>query len=83
MVDKDLTDIISWAESQKWEVRTDAKGYSRFYDPDGNYVTHYPATPSNPRRRMKDLQVALKRANLQMPPPSKSEQRAQRRKDSR
>jgi hypothetical protein len=81
-VDKDLTDIIRWAESQRWEVKTDSKGYKRFYNPEGEYVAHYPATPSNPRRRMKDLQVALKRAGLQIPPPSRSEQRSQRRKDS-
>jgi hypothetical protein len=82
-VDKDLTDIIRWATSQKWEVRTDTKGYSRFYDPKGNYITCYPATPSNARRRLKDLQVALKRAGLQVRPPSRSEQRAMRRKDGR
>lgn len=53
----------------------------RFYDPEGTYIASYPATPSNPRRRMADLKVALKRAGLQVPPPSKSEQRAQRRRD--
>lgn len=80
---RDLTDIVKWARSQRWSVEQDRKGYTRFYDPEGNYITDYPATPSNPRRRMADLQVALKRAGLQIPPPSKSEQRAQRRKDSR
>jgi hypothetical protein len=82
-MDKDLTALVKWAESQAWEVSTDSSGYTRFYDPEGRYVAYYPATPSNPRRRMKDLQVALRRAGLQVPPPSKREQRAQRRKDSR
>jgi hypothetical protein len=82
-VDKDLTDIVKWAKSQRWRVTTDSKGYSRFYDPEGNYITYYPATPRNARRRMADLRTALKRAGLQMPPPSRSEQRAQRGKDSR
>jgi hypothetical protein len=80
-VDKDLTALVSWARSQGWQVRHDHKGYTRFYDPEGNYIASYPATPSNPRRRMADLKVALKRAGLQVPPPSKSEQRAQRRRD--
>lgn len=82
-MDKDLTDIVKWARSQRWTVEPDRKGYMRFYDPEGNYITLYPATPSNPRRRMADLRVALKRAGLQIPPPSKTEQRAQRRKDGR
>jgi len=33
---KDLTD---WAASQGWTVTTDAKGYTRFYDPAGNYIS--------------------------------------------
>ncbi len=61
-------------------VEDDAKGYTRFFDPRGAYVAYYPATPSNPRRRMADLQVALRKAGLQVPPPSKSEQRSRRRK---
>ena len=80
-MDKDLTALVSWARSQGWQVRYDHKGYTRFYDPEGTYIANYPATPSNPRRRMADLKVALKRAGLQVPPPSKSEQRAQRRRD--
>jgi hypothetical protein len=63
-VDKDLTDIVKWAKSQRWRVTTDSKGYSRFYDPVGNYITYYPATPRNARRRMADLCAALKRAGL-------------------
>lgn len=58
-------------------------GYTRFYDhhhhpPRGNYVTCYPATPSNARRRMQDLQGKLKKAGLPWPAPSKKEQRSQR-----
>jgi hypothetical protein len=36
--------------------------------------------PSNEYRRMQDLLVALKKAGLPWPPPSKKEQRAQRKK---
>lgn len=79
--DKELTLLIKWAESQGWEVNTDSNGYRRFYDPEGNYITNYPATPGRSWRRMKELQLALKRAGLQVPPPSKREQRAQRRRD--
>ncbi|QDQ96707.1 hypothetical protein [Tomitella fengzijianii] len=76
-----IKDIADWAASQGWTVTDDTKGYTRFYSPDGEYVVRYPATPSNPYRRMLDLTVALKKAGLQIPPPSKKELRAQRRKD--
>lgn len=79
-MNSDITDIAKWAESQGWKVEDDTKGYTRFYDPNGDYVVNYPATPSNPRRRMLDLQVALRKAGLQVPPPSKKEQRAKRKK---
>ncbi len=72
--------IARWARSQQWKVEDDASGYTRFYDPQGDYITRYPATPSNEYRRMQDLLVALKRAGLPWPPPSKKEQRAQRNK---
>lgn len=76
----EIAKLAKWAASQGWDVRDDAKGYTRFYNPEGDYIAQYPATPSNPRRRMADLMVALKRAGLQVPPPSKKEQRAMRRK---
>ena len=79
-MNRENKDWAAWAESQGWTVRDDAKGYTRFYDPEGHYVAYYPATPSNPRRRMADLKVALRKAGLQIPPPSKKERRAQRRK---
>lgn len=79
-MNREIKDWAAWAESQGWTVRDDAKGYTRFYDPNGNYIAYYPATPSNPRRRMADLKVALKKAGLPIPPPSKKERRAQRRK---
>ncbi len=79
-MNSDITDIAKWARANGWEVHDDASGYTRFYDPGGNYVTSYPATPSNPRRRTADLKVALKHAGLAVPPPSKSEQRSLRRK---
>ena len=81
MVNSDIKDLANWATSQSWRVEDDASGYTRFFDPEGTYIARYPATPSNPRRRMADLTVALKRAGLQVPPPSKKEQRAQRRKE--
>ncbi len=80
-MNSDIKDWADWAESQGWTVKTDGKGYARFYDPDDEYIAQYPATPSNPRRRMKDLQVALKKAGLQIPPPSKKEQKSARRKE--
>ena len=70
----------AWAESQGWVVVDDSKGYTHFYDPNGNHIGYYPATPSRPQRRLADLKVALRRAGLQIPPPSKKEQRAQRRR---
>jgi hypothetical protein len=80
-MDKDLKEYIDWAESQGWEVRQSADGYTRFYTPAGAFAAQYPNTPSNPYRRMKDLQVALRRNGLQIPPPSKKEQRALRRQE--
>lgn len=82
-MNSDITDIAKWAESQGWKVEDDQKGYTRFYDRNGDYVVNYPATPSNPRRRMLDLQVALRKAGLQVPPPSKKEQRAKRKKEKK
>lgn len=79
-MNREIKDWAEWAESQGWTVVDDAKGYSRFYNPEGEYVANYPATPSNPHRRLLDLKVALKAAGLQIPPPSKKERRAQRRK---
>ncbi len=66
-MNSDIRDIAKWAELNGWDVKDDSKGYSRFYDPEGNFVTYYPATPSNPYRRLKDLKTDLKRAGLQNP----------------
>lgn len=79
-MNSEIRDIAKWAESQGWSTADDSKGYTRFYDPNGNYVARYPATPSNPRRRMADLTTALKRAGLELPPPSKKVLRSRRRK---
>lgn len=79
-MNSDIKDIADWAASQGWTVEDTTSGYTQFYDPQGNYVGRYPATPSRPYRRMQDLTVALKRAGLQLPPPSKKEQASQRRK---
>ncbi len=59
----------------------DNGGYRRFYAPNGTYVARYPATPSNPYRRLRDVVTAIRANGLDWPPPSKKEQRAQRRKD--
>jgi hypothetical protein len=80
-MNSDIKDLAKWAESQGWTVEDTKSNYTMFYDTNGDYVGRYPATPSNPRRRMADLVTALKRAGLQVPPPSKKEQRAQRRKE--
>jgi hypothetical protein len=61
-----------------WTVEDDASGHTRFYNPGGEYVTGYPATPSRPQRRMADLQVKLRKEGLQVPPPSKKELLAKR-----
>jgi hypothetical protein len=79
-VNSAITKIAKWARSQQWTVEDDASGYTRFSNPQGEYITNYPATPSNEYRRMQDLLVALKKAGLPWPPPSKKEQRAQRKK---
>jgi hypothetical protein len=82
-VNSAIIKVVRWARSQKWKVEDDASGYTRFYNPEGVYITCYPATPSNEYRRMQGLVVALKKAGLPWPPPSKKEQRAQRRKGGR
>jgi len=79
-VNSDIHHIAKWAVSQGWRVEDDSKGYTRFHDPHGNYVAAYPATPSNPRRRMHDLLAKLKKAGLTWPAPSKKEQRTQRKR---
>lgn len=82
-VAEDIDKLIAWACSQGWTVTVDANGYRRFPTPDGIYVTRYPATPSNPRRRLLDVVTAVRAHGLPWPPPSKKEQRSQRRKDNR
>jgi hypothetical protein len=80
IVNSEIKKIAKWARSQGWTVKDDTSGHTHFYAPNGDYVTDYPGTPSNPYRRMKDLTTDLKAAGLPIPPPSKSEQRAQRNK---
>ncbi|MDN5852961.1 MAG: hypothetical protein L0K86_08955, partial [Actinomycetia bacterium] len=61
------TEIKSWAEwaaSQGWTVEDNEKGYTHFWTPDGTWAAYYPATPSNPRRRLLDLKVALRKHGL-------------------
>lgn len=78
---EDIDRLIDWARSQGWDVRTDNNGYRRFYTPDGTYVARYPATPSNPYRRLLDVVTATRAHGLTWPPQSKKQQRAQRRKE--
>lgn len=80
-MNRDIRKIAKWATSQGLTVKDDAKGYTHFYDPDGNHGAYYPATPSNPRRHMAELGVELRKHGLHMPPPSKKEQRARRATD--
>ncbi len=78
-----IRDLVRWARSQGWTVEDDTNGYTRFYAPNGDYIVRYPATPSNPFRRMKDLAVALRRNGLEIPPPSKAEQCRREREENR
>ena len=82
-MNREVRDLAAWAVSQGWRVQDDTKGYTRFFDPDDNYIARYPATPGNPRRRMADLKVALRKAGLPVPPPSKKEQRSARASEKR
>ncbi|HEY3749859.1 MAG TPA: hypothetical protein VGL80_11695 [Pseudonocardiaceae bacterium] len=77
---EDIDKLIRWAESQGWRVEIDNNGYRRFFAPDGEYVVRYPATPSNPRRRLLDVVTATRRYGLPWPAPSRAEQRADRRR---
>lgn len=76
----EISKVIRYVKGLGWTVDVDANGYRRFYNPAGEYVVRYPATPSNERRRLADVLTALKRAGIAWPPPSKSEQRAERRR---
>lgn len=76
---EDIDKLVDWARSQGWTVEIDRSGYRRFFTPGGQYVVYYPATPSNPRRRLLDVVTATRRHGLSWPPPSKKEQRARRR----
>ena len=74
----DINKLIAWAKSQGWDVQSDADGYRRFYRPDGTYVVRYPATPSNPHRRLRDVIVEVRKHGLEWPRPSKAELRSRR-----
>lgn len=80
-MNKAIKGIAAWARSQGWTVEDTMDGYTQFFNPEGAYIGRYRATPSNPRRRMMDLTVALKRDGLQIPPPSKKELRSMRNKE--
>ncbi|WP_121231359.1 hypothetical protein [Saccharothrix variisporea] len=77
----DISKLIKWAESQGWTVEISADGYRRFFNPDGEYVVRYPKTPGKSRRRWLDVLTAVRAHGLPWPAPSKSELRAQRRKE--
>ena len=78
---EDIDRLIDWARSQGWRVDMDRSGYRRFHRPDGTYVVRYPATPSNPRRRLRDVVSAVRMHGLEWPMPSKAELRSRRRKE--
>ena len=80
MMNSDIEQLAKWATDNGWDVSDDSSGYTHFRNPEADWIGRYPATPSNPRRRMADLTVALKKAGLPLPPPSKSEQRSIRKK---
>lgn len=81
MMGEDIDHLVDWAERNHWTVKTDSSGYRRFYTPDGQYVGCYPATPSNPRQRLRDIVTAARRNGLEWPAPSKKEQRSRLRKE--
>jgi hypothetical protein len=74
----DIDKVIAYVKGQGWKVDIDANGYRRFFNPAGEYVVRYPATPSNPHRRFLDVVTALKAHGVMWPPLSKTELRAQR-----
>lgn len=76
----DIRKHAKWAEASHWTVYDDANGYTHFVAPDGTHVYTYPATPGRPHRRMRELEQAFKRNNLEWPPPSKSVQRSRRKR---
>ena len=39
----EVRDLAKWASQNGWDVTDDAKGYTRFYDPNGEYVAFSPA----------------------------------------
>lgn len=41
----DIKKWAEWAATQGWTVRDTADAYTQFFDPDGAYVSYYPATP--------------------------------------
>lgn len=78
----DIDKIIKWARKNGWTVEVNSKGYRYFYPPDATqWVVRYPATPSNPRRRLTEVRTAVKKHGLEWPPPSKGQQQARRRKE--
>ena len=80
---EDIDRVIAWARSQGWPVTTSTDGYRHFWTPDHQWVAKYPATPSNPRRRLTEVIVAIRKAGLEWPPPSRKVQRSRRRKEGR
>jgi hypothetical protein len=65
----DIDKVVAYAQSQGWTIKVTANGYRHFYDPEGNWIVHYPKTPGRPQRRLADVLTAIKRAGLEWPPP--------------
>jgi hypothetical protein len=78
----DIDGLLAWAERQGFVVEVDENGYRRIFTSIGTYIGRYPASPSRKYRRYTEIVIALKKYGLIWPPPSKKEQRSQRRKES-
>lgn len=78
----DIDGLLAYARSQGFIVEVDASGYRRVLTSAGELITRYPASPSRKERRYLEVVIALRKHGLIWPPPSKKEQRSQRRKES-
>lgn len=78
-MNSDIKKLADWATTQGWGVEDKADGHTHFYNPAGDYIANYPSTPSS-QGRLTRFTLDLKRAGLRWPPPSKCEQRSERRK---
>ena len=76
-MDIDIRSLAHWAHHQGWTVVVDSRG-ARFFTPKGVYIVTYPHQPPHPRRRLVDVQAALKSAGLSIPATGPGARRFQR-----